>query len=662
MTPLKILSKSLLIFFLLSGPALAVTTTEFNPHTRKPDKVGSGSGGGDNISVNGTAATNADFDDATPAAAAGGVNVKWQKDASATNNISAYILESLLTLSNLGGAVTDSQVPNNITVDLATTATTANAGDSATSFFSSGTIEHERGGLEADVNAYDGLIGITGGATFNQTGTNTQIIIFDGSGAPTSAALSGDVTMTNAGVVTIGADKVALGTDTVNNYVATIADAGNSTVTVANSGTENAAVTLDVIDVNCTGCLSVTELGADSVNSSELNATGVEAELEAVLDLNELQGQIGDAQIAAGAIDGGVGGEIEDNTIDSNDIDEGAQYTWTNGQSFVSAEIHGASPFRLEGATDNNTYVTVTVTDPTAPRVLTIPNADSVTIQPQTCSSTDKVSAVSAAGVITCSADENSGGATKWNAIADADADGSVDFVATEQDIVGQLDSAGKSILTLTNQDADRANATTILSLHDYDIDDAQGVFMDMVADQDGTPTSIFKFVQDGATFTKDLTVPTEVYDATNWDGDNTVPTKDAVRDKIQSLSGGTLTSCITSNTSFAQTNYIAFGGGDANTTLANRDWTKLDRAITVTSITACVDTASGASGSWVAALNVAGSTSSTIKVTLNNVLCATASGLSEAVATSSLLAWEFVETGTASSTQGESICYSYTT
>ena len=100
--------------------------------------------------------------------------------------------------------------------------TVATTGDSATAFFGAGTIEHERGGLEADVNAYDGLIGITGGATYNQTGTTTQIIIFDGAGAPTSAALSGDVTMTNTGDVTIGADKVALTTDTTGNYVTAV--------------------------------------------------------------------------------------------------------------------------------------------------------------------------------------------------------------------------------------------------------------------------------------------------------------------------------------------------------------------------------------------------------------------------------------------------------
>jgi hypothetical protein len=51
-----------------------------------------GSGGtGDNISVNGTAATDADFDDATPAAPANAINVKWQKDALTPNNLSAYL-------------------------------------------------------------------------------------------------------------------------------------------------------------------------------------------------------------------------------------------------------------------------------------------------------------------------------------------------------------------------------------------------------------------------------------------------------------------------------------------------------------------------------------------------------------------------------------------
>lgn len=54
------------------------------------------------------------------------------------------LLEGLMDLQDLQGAVTDSQVPNTITVDLATVATTANAGDSATAFFSAGEIEDAR--------------------------------------------------------------------------------------------------------------------------------------------------------------------------------------------------------------------------------------------------------------------------------------------------------------------------------------------------------------------------------------------------------------------------------------------------------------------------------------------------------------------------------------
>jgi len=43
--------------------------------------------------------------------------------------------------------------------------TVATTGDSATAFFGAGTIEHEYGGLEANISAYTGLVAITGGAT-----------------------------------------------------------------------------------------------------------------------------------------------------------------------------------------------------------------------------------------------------------------------------------------------------------------------------------------------------------------------------------------------------------------------------------------------------------------------------------------------------------------
>ncbi|MBI4460385.1 MAG: hypothetical protein HY648_10055 [Acidobacteria bacterium] len=53
--------------------------------------VTGGGGGGDSASVNGIAAEDANFDDATPSAPADGMNVRWQKDASTPNNISANV-------------------------------------------------------------------------------------------------------------------------------------------------------------------------------------------------------------------------------------------------------------------------------------------------------------------------------------------------------------------------------------------------------------------------------------------------------------------------------------------------------------------------------------------------------------------------------------------
>jgi hypothetical protein len=48
-------------------------------------------GSGDSVSVNGVAATDANLSDSVVAAPAGGQNVKWQKDSSTPNNVSAYI-------------------------------------------------------------------------------------------------------------------------------------------------------------------------------------------------------------------------------------------------------------------------------------------------------------------------------------------------------------------------------------------------------------------------------------------------------------------------------------------------------------------------------------------------------------------------------------------
>ncbi|KKU57293.1 MAG: hypothetical protein UX79_C0015G0001, partial [candidate division WWE3 bacterium GW2011_GWB1_47_11] len=108
----------------------------------------------------------------------------------------------------------------------------------------------------------DGVLTISGDDLFMATNTTGYILVADNTNF-NPVAMSGDIAIISTGATTIQANAVALATDTTGNYVATIADSGNSTVTIANSGAENAAVTINVIDVNCTDCLGVTEI-ADS--------------------------------------------------------------------------------------------------------------------------------------------------------------------------------------------------------------------------------------------------------------------------------------------------------------------------------------------------------------------------------------------------------------
>jgi hypothetical protein len=143
-----------------------------------------GTSAGDSISVNGVSATDADFDDATPAAPANAVNMKFQKDALTPNNVSAHLLltdidgaglavsgTELVTASSeqaflaagalTCGAATNGKMQVHTTplqyCDNAATPAlqyaaygdssgNALSGDTATAFFGAGTLEVARGG------------------------------------------------------------------------------------------------------------------------------------------------------------------------------------------------------------------------------------------------------------------------------------------------------------------------------------------------------------------------------------------------------------------------------------------------------------------------------------------------------------------------------------
>lgn len=150
-------------------------------------------------------------------------------------------LEGVLDLQDLQGAVTDAQVPDTITVDLATlatTATTANAGDSATAFFAAGSIEDARipDDITIDRTTVDAV-------TWSDGANASNIWTFDVSGTDHTMT-AGSGAMTFSGNVGIGTSSPAsaldIGSGTLTLAGATIASNGidpNNGITITPEGT-----------------------------------------------------------------------------------------------------------------------------------------------------------------------------------------------------------------------------------------------------------------------------------------------------------------------------------------------------------------------------------------------------------------------------------------
>jgi hypothetical protein len=107
---------------------LLVLEDSADSNNKKRVQIGNlpGGGGGDNISVNGAAAADADFDDSTPAAPAGEVNVKWQKDGSTPNNISASVQATSETQKGVIELATQTEVDTGTDTERAITPATLN--------------------------------------------------------------------------------------------------------------------------------------------------------------------------------------------------------------------------------------------------------------------------------------------------------------------------------------------------------------------------------------------------------------------------------------------------------------------------------------------------------------------------------------------------------
>jgi hypothetical protein len=217
-------------------------------------------------------------------------------------------------------------------------------------------------------------------------------------------------TLTNvAAPGTPAAGKTAVWTDSADKNLKAKDDAGAVSVTVqpqACTGSDKVSAISSAGAVTCsTDQTGGAGGGYDTLkgDSGTASKTGTEAV--------EIQGTVN--QVSTAAANGSP-----DDTVT---ISLPAQL------DFSGKEILGGStPLKFEGATDNNIYTQIAITDPTSStKTFTIPDADSVAVQPQTCTGSDKVSAISAAGAVTCSTDETGvggGDAVSVNSAAATDA------------------------------------------------------------------------------------------------------------------------------------------------------------------------------------------------------------------------------------------------
>jgi len=106
----------------------------------------------------------------------------------------------------------------------------------------------------------------TGAISATAAGTEAQFLVANSSSFPTFVSMSGDATITAAGVLTIGSDAVALGTDTSGNYVASIAN--GSGISGGGSGSESAALTLSLGNLTS----NWTQTGAYDIKLSNANS------------------------------------------------------------------------------------------------------------------------------------------------------------------------------------------------------------------------------------------------------------------------------------------------------------------------------------------------------------------------------------------------------
>ena len=178
-----------------------------------------------------------------------GSAVTWTFDAGATDPSFTFGSDSLAIAAG-SFSITDGV---NTLLSLADNGTTGTLNINTIALTGTGTLN----GLDAidatGESTLEAALDIAGDVTGTGLGSVTVARI-NGVALGDTTATNGNILLANgtSWVSTTLNNLITLGTHTSGNYVATVADAGNGFFTVVGSGTENAAVTLDLVDASIT--------------------------------------------------------------------------------------------------------------------------------------------------------------------------------------------------------------------------------------------------------------------------------------------------------------------------------------------------------------------------------------------------------------------------
>jgi hypothetical protein len=258
------------------------------------------------------------------------------------------------------------------------------------------TVSDNQVGIAVDVNGTTEVTALADGDEFlvyDASATANRKITAENIGDYIYAGLSGDISVTEAGVVTIAANSVALGTDTTGNYVATVAGTANQ-VSVSGSGSEGGAVTVALTDdVTLVGDLTVggndikmnggttaitfsgsgdvavagdLKVGGNDIKTANgataLTLTDSTGDVAVKGDLkvegNDIKASDGTTAITMSGADVAVAGDL---TVTGNDIKSSGG---TTALTLSGANVTVAGNLTVSGTTTTVNSTTLTVTDP----------------------------------------------------------------------------------------------------------------------------------------------------------------------------------------------------------------------------------------------------------------------------------------------------------